>query len=108
MKTGGTDSPTIHCSVDTTVKMLGKADNGSEQNQSAKLTTDEKDTKSMEKREKTDPTRHPRHGRSCSEKTNPHNVWLGKTGGLNFMSIYDQLGLPPGTLKICSGRAREQ
>ena len=43
-------------------------------------------------------------------KTNPHKIWLWKPEGQNFKSSYNQLGLPPGTLKIIrlsSGRSWE-
>lgn len=31
---------------------------------------------------------------------NPHNIWVGKLEGPNFVSTYNQEDLKPGTLKI--------
>lgn len=33
-------------------------------------------------------------------KMNPHNIWVGKLEGPNFVSTYNQEDLKPGILKI--------
>lgn len=33
-------------------------------------------------------------------KMNPHNIWVGKLEGTNFVSTYNQEDLKPGILKI--------
>lgn len=51
----------------------------------------------------------PREGRETGPCTNPHNVWLLKTEGMNSLSLYNEWDLQPRTLKVSllsTGQAR--